>query len=66
MSECSHPVHNTYVPFQFEGSRFLREAGDAEGKEWDEEALRVWEKEENGGREWEGRGSTSVARAWVI
>ncbi|KAI4528644.1 P-loop containing nucleoside triphosphate hydrolase protein [Schizophyllum commune Loenen D] len=51
-----HPVVNTYVPLEVEGQEILKKAGDLSGKAWDEEALRRWEKEVNGGKEWEGRG----------
>jgi putative ATPase len=50
-----HPVHNTYLPIQFEGDKFLKEENDASGKVWNEDALRRWETEVNGGRQWEGR-----------
>jgi putative ATPase len=50
-----HPVHNTYLPLQFEGEKFLRDSGDGSGKIWDEDILRHWEHEVNGGKEWEGR-----------
>ncbi|RDB16668.1 ATPase WRNIP1 C26H5.02c [Hypsizygus marmoreus] len=53
--DYAHPVHNTYLPVQFEGEKFLREEGDMSGKLWDEEALSRWEYEANGGKEWEGR-----------
>lgn len=51
----AHPIHNTYLPLQFEGEKFLLESGDESGKIWDEEALRHWEHEVNRGKEWEGR-----------
>jgi putative ATPase len=54
-----HPVHNTYMPLQFEGEKFLQDRGDVLGKKWDEDALRHWEHEVNGGQDWEGRSSTS-------
>jgi putative ATPase len=50
-----HPVHNTYLPLQFEGEVFLRDRGDTSGKIWDEDALRQWEHEMNGGKEWDKR-----------
>ncbi|KAG6820992.1 hypothetical protein H0H93_008621 [Arthromyces matolae] len=50
-----HPVHNTYLPIQFEGEAFLRREGDNSDKIWDEEALRHWEHEANGDKDWEGR-----------
>jgi len=51
----SHPVHNDYLPIQFRGDVFLREPGDLKGKVWDEDALRLWEHEMNGGKDWDGR-----------
>ncbi|KZT28929.1 P-loop containing nucleoside triphosphate hydrolase protein [Neolentinus lepideus HHB14362 ss-1] len=53
--DYAHPVTNDYLPAQFRDEVFLRKEGDLSGKEWDEEALRRWEREVNGGREWEGR-----------
>lgn len=50
-----HPVHNDYLPIQFRGQKFLKEAGDMSGKMWDEDALTMWEYEENGCKQWEGR-----------
>jgi len=50
-----HPVHNDYLPIQFKGRTFMKEADDVSGKLWDEEALVRWENEENGGKSWEGR-----------
>jgi len=44
-----HPVHNDYLPIQFRGQSFLKEAGDMAEKLWDEDALLRWESEENGG-----------------
>ncbi|TRM69586.1 hypothetical protein BD626DRAFT_563317 [Schizophyllum amplum] len=55
--DYAHPVMNTYVPSEVEGQEILKKAGDISGKSWDEEALRRWEREANGGREWEGRGA---------
>ncbi|KZT56618.1 P-loop containing nucleoside triphosphate hydrolase protein [Calocera cornea HHB12733] len=58
----AHPVHNNFLPEQLQGSRFMWDEG--EGKAWDEEQLREWERTENGGREWEGRkGRRPVVRA---
>lgn len=48
-------MHNDYLPIQFRGESFLKEAGDRSGKIWDNDALVRWENEENGGRDWEGR-----------
>ncbi|KAJ7783028.1 DNA polymerase III, clamp loader complex, gamma/delta/delta subunit [Mycena metata] len=53
--EFAHPVHNTYLPAQFRDATFLKVAGDTTGKAWDEEALVLWEKTENGGERWKGR-----------
>lgn len=39
---------------------FLREDGVMMGKMWDEEELRRWEYEANGGREWEGRAASAI------
>lgn len=55
-----HPVHNTYLPIQFEGQRFLKDENDTSGKVWDEEALIRWETEVNSGRQWEGRGPVNT------
>ncbi len=46
---------NEYIPIQFRGDTFLRMEGDKTDKAWDENALRQWEFEENGGRSWSGR-----------
>ncbi|KAG6862203.1 hypothetical protein C0995_002133 [Termitomyces sp. Mi166 len=59
----AHPVHNTYLPIQFEGEVFLRREGDMRDKIWDEAALRVWEHEANGDKEWEGRPAVSGPQA---
>ncbi|KAJ8486934.1 hypothetical protein ONZ51_g4536 [Trametes cubensis] len=53
--EYAHPVTNDYLPIQFRGEEFLRKEGDKRDKVWDEDALRKWELEENGGRPWSGR-----------
>ncbi|OSD07077.1 P-loop containing nucleoside triphosphate hydrolase protein [Trametes coccinea BRFM310] len=53
--EYAHPVTNDYLPIQFRGEEFLRKEGDKRDKIWDEDALRQWEFEENGGRPWSGR-----------
>ncbi|KAG5716740.1 ATPase WRNIP1 [Termitomyces sp. T112] len=55
----AHPVHNIYLPIQFEGEVFLRREGDTRDKIWDEAALCVWEHEANGDKEWEGRPAVS-------
>ncbi|CDO69198.1 hypothetical protein BN946_scf185042.g100 [Trametes cinnabarina] len=57
--EYAHPVTNDYLPIQFRGDEFLRKEGDKRDKVWDEDALRQWEFEENGGRPWSGRPSES-------
>ncbi|TFY81202.1 hypothetical protein EWM64_g2809 [Hericium alpestre] len=51
----AHPVTNEYLPTELKEERFLRREGDMHDKAWDEDALKEWEKEENEGREWEGR-----------
>ncbi|KAJ7733781.1 DNA polymerase III, clamp loader complex, gamma/delta/delta subunit [Mycena maculata] len=53
--DYAHPVHNTYLPSQLEGTTFLKKAGDVSGKTWDEEALINWENYSNGGKQWDGR-----------
>ncbi|OCH88883.1 P-loop containing nucleoside triphosphate hydrolase protein [Obba rivulosa] len=53
--EYAHPVTNEYLPAQFKDEVFLRPEGDKTDKLWDEDALRKWELEENGGKLWEGR-----------
>ena len=50
-----HPVHNQFLPTEVKDEVFLLKEGDTSDKAWDEEALKVWEKEENGGRKWGGR-----------
>ncbi|KAG2079026.1 P-loop containing nucleoside triphosphate hydrolase protein [Suillus decipiens] len=52
-----HPVHNDYLPIAFRGNKFLKEVGDLSDKNWDEQELLRWEREENGGQLWEGRSS---------
>ncbi|KAG6865844.1 hypothetical protein C0991_011176 [Blastosporella zonata] len=59
----AHPVHNTYLPIQFQGEVFLRQDGDMTDKIWDDAALNFWEHEANGDKEWEGRPASSLARA---
>ncbi|KAF7361963.1 ATPase WRNIP1 C26H5.02c [Mycena venus] len=53
--EYAHPVHNTYLPLQFQNSEFLKKVGDTSGKMWDEDALVIWENNVNGGEPWKGR-----------
>ncbi|THH17729.1 hypothetical protein EW146_g3145 [Bondarzewia mesenterica] len=55
--DYAHPVTNDYLPVQVRDDVLLRAEGDLTGKEWDEEALRKWEMEENGGKDWERRSS---------
>jgi putative ATPase len=43
------------LPPEIEGREFLKKAGDTSGKKWDEEGLRRWEAEVNGGDLWPGR-----------
>ncbi|KAJ4498349.1 DNA polymerase III, clamp loader complex, gamma/delta/delta subunit [Lentinula lateritia] len=50
-----HPVYNGYLPLEIEGQQFMRRPGDTSGKLYDEAALKDWERERNGGKEWEGR-----------
>ncbi|TFK54405.1 P-loop containing nucleoside triphosphate hydrolase protein [Heliocybe sulcata] len=53
--DYAHPVTNDYLPAQLKDAVFLGKEGDMTGKEWHEEALRRWERESNGGRDWDGR-----------
>ncbi|KAI0645901.1 P-loop containing nucleoside triphosphate hydrolase protein [Trametes meyenii] len=53
--DYAHPVANDYLPIQFRDEEFLRKEGDTRDKVWDEDALRRWEFEVNGGRPWSGR-----------
>jgi putative ATPase len=55
-------VHNDYLPISFRDEVFLRGERDVTGKIWDEEELRRWEYEENGGRDWKGRDATESIR----
>jgi putative ATPase len=50
-----HPVTNEYLPSRVQGEIILRKEGDLSDKLWDEEGLKRWEEEENGGQEWTGR-----------
>jgi putative ATPase len=43
------------LPPQFKNEVFLKKHGDLTDKLWDEDALEEWEREENGGKRWEGR-----------
>lgn len=51
----AHPVINTYLPEQLHDAEFLLKEGDHSEKIWEEERLRLWEKEVNGGEPWSGR-----------
>ncbi|CAE6493480.1 unnamed protein product [Rhizoctonia solani] len=51
----AHPVHNEFLPIEFQGRVFLPPAGDQSEKIWDERQLMKWEMRENGGKAWEGR-----------
>ncbi|KAB5589342.1 ATPase [Ceratobasidium theobromae] len=51
----AHPVHNEFLPIEYQGHVFLRPAGDNSDKIWDERLLMKWEMRANGGKEWEGR-----------
>ncbi|THH03202.1 hypothetical protein EW145_g6445 [Phellinidium pouzarii] len=53
--DYAHPVHNQYLPTDLKGEVFLLKEGDLSDKTWDEDALKVWEKERHGGQQWEGR-----------
>jgi len=53
--DYAHPVTNDYLPIQFRSEVFLRRPGELGDKIWDEEALSLWEMEENQGRLWSGR-----------
>ena len=50
-------MHNQFLPTEVKDEVFLLKEDDTSDKAWDEEALKVWEKEENGGRKWDGRKS---------
>ncbi|KAJ6499404.1 DNA polymerase III, clamp loader complex, gamma/delta/delta subunit [Mycena sanguinolenta] len=61
--DYAHPVHNTYLPHQFQNAKFLKKGDDTSDKMWDEDALTAWEHNVNGGLSWEGRmNSPDVAR----
>ncbi|CEL60585.1 putative ATPase [Rhizoctonia solani AG-1 IB] len=51
----AHPVHNEFLPIEFQGRVFLSPEGDTSEKIWDERLLMRWEMRGNGGKEWEGR-----------
>ncbi|CAE6493364.1 unnamed protein product [Rhizoctonia solani] len=51
----AHPVHNEFLPIEFQGRVILPLAGDTSEKIWDERLLMKWEMRGNGGKEWEGR-----------
>lgn len=46
---------NEYIPTPFKDEIFLRKDDDLTDKVWDEDALRLWENEENNGMPWLGR-----------
>lgn len=56
-----HPVINTYLPLELKGEEYLLQDGDESEKMWDEEQLRRWEMEVNGGLPWSGRNASSSA-----
>jgi len=43
------------MPIQFRGEQFLKAADDTSDKIWDEDALSLWEAEDNNENAWEGR-----------
>ncbi|KAH7913889.1 P-loop containing nucleoside triphosphate hydrolase protein [Hygrophoropsis aurantiaca] len=53
--EYLHPVHNDYLPIPLRDDKFLKDAEDLSDKVWDEDALAHWEREANGGQQWDGR-----------
>lgn len=53
--DFAHPVYNEYLPPKLRDEVFLKQAGDESDKTWDEDALRQWETEMNGGELWDGR-----------
>ncbi|KAH8118160.1 P-loop containing nucleoside triphosphate hydrolase protein [Phellopilus nigrolimitatus] len=53
--DYAHPVHNQFLPDTLKDETFLLKEGDISDKTWSEEALKVWEREQNGGKEWAGR-----------
>ncbi|KAI5116661.1 hypothetical protein M0805_000810 [Coniferiporia weirii] len=59
--DFAHPVHNEYLPTEFKDDVFLLKEGDLSDKVWDEEALEVWEMEQNDGAKWGGRGAKPSA-----
>ncbi|KAI0665963.1 hypothetical protein C8Q78DRAFT_1198775 [Trametes maxima] len=61
--DYAHPVTNDYLPIQFRDDEFLRKEGDMRDKVWDEDALRQWEFQVNGGRPWSGRPETGSNQA---
>ena len=65
MKSVRHPVTNDYLPLRFKDEVFLRPEGDLTGKLWDEEALRRWEQEENGGKPWEGREDIDIEKEGI-
>ncbi|KAF4598326.1 hypothetical protein EYR38_006723 [Pleurotus pulmonarius] len=53
--DYAHPVYNEYLPLKLRDEVFLKQADDGSDKTWDEDALRQWETEMNGGDLWDGR-----------
>ncbi|KAF8578718.1 P-loop containing nucleoside triphosphate hydrolase protein [Ramaria rubella] len=53
--DYAHPVHQEYLPPHLLGEIFLKKAGDLSGKTWDENQLKLWERERNHNQSWEGR-----------
>ena len=43
-------MHNQYLPTELKDEVFLYKESDISDKLWDEEALKVWEREENDGK----------------
>lgn len=51
-----HPVYNQCLPPALKGSVVLKsEEEERKDKTWDEDGLRRWEQEVNGGKPWKGR-----------
>ena len=48
-------MHNQYLPTPLKDDVYLLKEGDLSDRIWDEEALKVWEREANDGKGWEGR-----------
>ena len=54
-------MYNQYLPTELKDEIYLLKEGDDSDKVWDEEALKLWEREENDGREWEGGRDTVIS-----